>query len=101
MEGHVRAICWILVELWPRAEAYMGQHCWRLRQLWAEGGRQLVSGKLLGYSWASGVAGQNEPGQTDMGWPPGHLPSVCLSLAWEQQNTVLFKYLRAFFRAGD
>lgn len=47
-----------------------------------EQGRQLLSKKLLGYSWASGVAGQDETGQTDTDWPLVHLPSVCLSLAW-------------------
>lgn len=77
----------------------MKQYCWRLRQLCAEG----AGSWCLESSRASAGLQEwldNETGQTDMGWSPTvHLPSVCLSLAWEHQNTVqkaLFKYLRAF-----
>lgn len=87
------------MHLWPQAEAHMGQHGWRLRQLWAEGAGSLC----LESSWTTvgfGTAGHDETGQTGMADHGATcLLSVSTSSTWEHQNTaqkVLLKYLRAF-----
>jgi len=63
----------------------MGQYYWRLRSS-GQRVRQLVSRMSWATAGLQDVAGPDETGPTDTGWPPVRLPSVCLSLTWEHQT---------------